>query len=270
MLRIGEGEVDRKEYISSQLQIKPLLNSLFDSFPYLVALIDTDGTILNFSATAARHLGKTPDAIVGLNAFDLPVSSYNISLVRRDDINRIIQSKKPLLLDTAILGDPLYDSLYPVFDSDEQVLQIALAKCSTNSVALENETDFETGNSFRTLVENSPDVICRFDREFRHLYINPSIVRATGLSSAVFLGRSNRDLGLPEGNVAYWEETLREVFETGTVNVIEYDIMTPDGMKHYEARRIPEFGKDGTVRTVLSLCRDITEYRKTVEALENS
>ncbi|HMK24592.1 MAG TPA: MEDS domain-containing protein, partial [Chitinophagaceae bacterium] len=35
---------------------------------------------------------------------------------------------------------------------------------------------------FRAIVENSPDQIIRYDREFRRTYVNPAVVRAYGLS----------------------------------------------------------------------------------------
>lgn len=33
---------------------------------------------------------------------------------------------------------------------------------------------------FRALAENSPDIVARFDREFRHVYVNPAVEATTG------------------------------------------------------------------------------------------
>ena len=40
----------------------------------------------------------------------------------------------------------------------------------------------------RTLLDNLPDVISRFDRNLRHLYVSPHVERLTGRPAAASLG----------------------------------------------------------------------------------
>lgn len=253
-----------------QPRSEPLLNDLFNSITELVALIDANGTILAISDTAARQLGSKPQDLIGLTVFNLMTSLIEIVLVKPAEVERVIRTGKPFFLEMEVLGDPVYDTLEPIFDENKVVSRIALMKKSARHVTQQKDGVFAIQDSFKTLADNSPDVISRYDRDLRHIYISPSVTKATGLSPAVFIGKSNRELGLPEPNVSYWEETLYEVFETGEVSVIEYDIMTPIGQRHYEARRAPEFDEDGNVVSVLSFSRDITDYRKTEVALQNS
>jgi PAS domain-containing protein len=49
----------------------------------------------------------------------------------------------------------------------------------------------------RTLVENFPDFIARFDRECRRLYVNPSVTKAFGLPLEDFVGKSLQELAMP-------------------------------------------------------------------------
>ena len=50
-------------------------------------------------------------------------------------------------------------------------------------------------NKFRTLAENSPDLIARFDRQNRCLYANPAIMKFYTTPAIVqFYGRSVEDL----------------------------------------------------------------------------
>ena len=42
---------------------------------------------------------------------------------------------------------------------------------------------------FATLVENSPDIFSRLDRDLRHLYVSPVVERYTGVPAASHLGR---------------------------------------------------------------------------------
>lgn len=115
---------------------------------------------------------------------------------------------------------------------------------------------------FKTLVENAHDIISRFDRELRHIYVSPSIERVTGLSQAAFIGKTNRDLGMPSTQCASWDDHLLEVFETGRQLNIEFEFQTAEGTRYYQSTLIPELGPDGTVETIMSIARDVTIYKQ--------
>lgn len=66
---------------------------------------------------------------------------------------------------------------------------------------------------YRTLVDNAPDVLARFDRQGRFLYINDTAERNTGIPAAAFLGKTFRELGaLPEENILQWEQAPARAF----------------------------------------------------------
>lgn len=123
---------------------------------------------------------------------------------------------------------------------------------------------------FRALVENSPDIITRFDRQFRHLYVNPAIERATGRKWEEFIGKTNADLNMPIDLVAQWEDLLTTAFENASEIVSEFTFPTPTGTRYYQARIVPEFNADGNLETVLGTVRDITDLRSTELALRES
>ncbi|AFZ21312.1 PAS domain S-box protein [Allocoleopsis franciscana] len=120
---------------------------------------------------------------------------------------------------------------------------------------------------FKALVENAPDIITRFDRDLRHLYINPAITRATGLLPETFIGKTNRDLGMPEDLIVSWENSVYQVFETGQEKSLEFQFPTPNGLKYYQVRLVPELGNDGAIKSTLSIARDISEHKQVEEAL---
>src|SRR5512140_808418 len=63
--------------------------------------------------------------------------------------------------------------------------------------------------NFRALVENLPDVIARVDAELRHLYVSPAIQRLTGRPSLDYLGKTNREVGIPSEVAEPWDAALR-------------------------------------------------------------
>jgi PAS domain S-box-containing protein len=122
----------------------------------------------------------------------------------------------------------------------------------------------------KKLVENSPDVIGRFDRQLRHLYVNPAAEIATGLPPEAFIGKTHRELGMPEEIVTFFQDALQSVFNTGKERLIEFGFPTPNGIQYYESRIVPEFNPDGTIETVLKVARNITDRRLAEEALQKN
>lgn len=115
---------------------------------------------------------------------------------------------------------------------------------------------------FATLVENSPDIIARFDRDLRHLYANAAVRGATGRAPEELIGKTYADLGMPQTQFQSWSDTLKEVFRTGEPGALELRLPTPDGERCYSLRVVPEWGADGAVDTVLCTSRDETAHRK--------
>jgi two-component system, cell cycle sensor histidine kinase and response regulator CckA len=114
----------------------------------------------------------------------------------------------------------------------------------------------------RTLTEHAPDIISRFDKDLKYLFINAAVEAATGIDAAAFLGKTARELDLPITAVEQWETTLNQVFATGAATSIECEASTPQGMRHYQSRCVPEFALDGSVESVLVMSRDTTEQKQ--------
>ena len=63
--------------------------------------------------------------------------------------------------------------------------------------------------------------------------------RATGRPVADFLGRTNRELGMPEALCRQWDAALRGVFDSGRPATFEFALETPGGPRRYAARLVP-------------------------------
>jgi PAS domain S-box-containing protein len=120
---------------------------------------------------------------------------------------------------------------------------------------------------FETLADHAPDVIARFDRELRHLYVNPAVSASSGIPRDRFIGRTNEELGMPAAVVAQWATPLREVFETGEPRRFEFRFPGVHGEQHFESALTPERDRHGDVVSVLAVTRDITARRRAEHAL---
>ncbi len=124
----------------------------------------------------------------------------------------------------------------------------------------------ESEKLFRTLAESSRDAVARFDKNLRHLYVNPVVEKMTGMAASGFLGRTNREVGMPEASIALWDAKLRKVFASGKRTTLELEHPSPEGTRILSSWLVPELDGDGPVKSVLSISRDITEARRSEEA----
>jgi PAS domain S-box-containing protein len=123
----------------------------------------------------------------------------------------------------------------------------------------------------RTLLSSIPDYIARFDRELRYLYKSAHPEVAASMPSGGYIGKTFRELGFPPHLVELWEKPLRRAFETAQPGTVEYSLPAQDGtVRHYVALVTPEVGGDGSVESVMTLTRDVTEQRNASEKLRRS
>lgn len=127
----------------------------------------------------------------------------------------------------------------------------------------------ESEQEFRTLAEHSPDLIVRFGPDLRRQYTNPAVSEYSGLRQEELLHRTSRELGGSEEQLQSWEAALRTVFQTGRPLIQEIEFPSVFGLCQYEARLVPEL-VDGSVRSVITISRDITSRKRAEARLRES
>jgi PAS domain S-box-containing protein len=125
---------------------------------------------------------------------------------------------------------------------------------------------------FRTLAKNFPDFIARFDRESRHIYVNPALSKAFGIPQDAFFGKRLDELPLTynAGQNNLLEASIGRAFAEGVPNNQEARWRTAEGWRVFEVRHVPEKDDEGAVVSVLRIARDITRLRMAELALSAS
>ena len=172
------------------------------------------------------------------------------------------------------MGTPLLDNegiplgLLVIMDDQPMVktnLLESVCKVLGDRAALELErrnSDQELRESeqkYRALIENSPDIIFRFDRQCRFLYISPQVIRVYNIDPQSLIGKTALALGFSDTDLEILNNGVASVFETGQINEAIVRISTSVGELLFERRLIPETNSNGDVMSVMSVCRDITE-----------
>jgi PAS domain S-box-containing protein len=123
---------------------------------------------------------------------------------------------------------------------------------------------------YRTLSGNSPDLIARFDRQCRHLYVNSAAAKAGLLAPEEYIGKTICQVGVVEPEASKWEARIQDVFETGKIVDVEDHFDTPAGRHYFHTKFVPEAAPDGSILSVQSIARDITDRKRAEESLRAS
>lgn len=113
---------------------------------------------------------------------------------------------------------------------------------------------------FRTLAENSPDMITRFDRDMRFLYVNRTVQRIIGEPPESFIGKHISESPLPHALSERLQRSLAQVFAEGEAMRIEFELASGEDTLIFDTHLVPEYDMDGAIHSILSLSRDFTEH----------
>jgi len=155
-----------------------------------------------------------------------------------------------------------------IFDGDGVISAQAVARDITARRRAEDALR-ESEARYRTLAEAARDQIFIIDRDDRIAYVNRSAAEQFNVEPDRLIGRERREL-FPLEIAARQGGSLDTVFQTGESSYIETLTEFPSRMMWLGTRLAPIKDAQGQVTSVLGVSRDITEQKRTEEALRAS
>ncbi|WP_459557303.1 response regulator [Lacunimicrobium album] len=191
-------------------------------------------------------------------------------LIHPDDLDAVLQA-----LHAARMGHDNFAVEYRIIRPDQQVRQVtnlavlrrdAQGKPASMVGTVTDVTEQRRAQAalrqreveFRTLSDNSPNIIARFDRRLRHVFVNKTIEAVSGMPASQYLGKTNRDLGMPVELCDQWDAMLNEVFTTLEPRVTDFALDIKGEPHRFHSHCVPERNVDGQVEHVLCVTRDVT------------
>ena len=111
----------------------------------------------------------------------------------------------------------------------------------------------------RTLIENSPDTVARYDRDLRRTFANLAFCRLAGCSLPEAIGKRPSEVPGGAGALAY-EKQIAEVISTGQGMQVELKWTASNGRAQYTHISLtPEIDPSGNIASVLAIGRDLSD-----------
>ena len=127
---------------------------------------------------------------------------------------------------------------------------------------------FEAQQVYRALIENSPDIIARYDRDCRRTYVNPTYLRVAKIPPQELLSTAPVQRSpLPAGSAEVLQKLLRRVLNSGVAEAVDAIWPKAGSDCWYNIFAFPEFDREERIVSVMTVSRDITEYKQAEAAL---
>ena len=241
--------------------------ALLHALPDPALLIDADGTILALNDIAAPDRNNAPADLIGTSLYDM--YPLEVAAQKKKRIEEVVRSRKPLHSEESFEGRRVVHSLYPIFDKQGVVRQIAaVARDITEEQKVQREhqllsdTVDEQTRLLESIVSATDDILFVCDRHLRYTYANKAGSRFVGVPVKNIIGKTWRELGLAPKRMRPIEAKVEYVFASG--ERITGETTWPSsagGVRYLEYVLTPIIGQGGIVISVLVTARDITERR---------
>ncbi len=225
--------------------------------PWGVFALDADGRLTYINTKAEALWGMSSAEFLGRQLWQSPTPAA-------------LPSELSLALQQAISQAGSVEGQFQL-PNRKQWLQVSTAPYAGGLLVYAHDiTSFKQQEiQYRTLTDNTPDVITRWDMELRLVYANQALVERSGQPLQALLGRTNLEIGHPESIARPWMESLRRTFDTEKAQEHYNKVDSPSGAKHFFSRLVPEF-VDGKPDTVLAIAREITELKQAEADIQQS
>jgi PAS domain S-box-containing protein len=206
-------DISDRHQVEQKLAVNnEIMESLLAKSPNLMSFVDKHGQFLMVSQTLADACGYSPEEMKGKHLSEVmpaPLASRYM-----EHIAEIINKQGSVVSVEPIPSEDGYRSFemwgFPLIKQGDQVELIGSIGMEITERRKAEEKVRQQNLEIIALTNNVSDIIARFDKDLRYVYTNQK------RKTERFMGKTNRELGMPEPNLTIWEDALRTAFRSRT------------------------------------------------------
>ncbi|MFI3135158.1 MAG: PAS domain S-box protein, partial [Methylococcaceae bacterium] len=265
---------ERKDMEDKLLRRDSYQRALLDNFPFLVWLKDKDGRFLALNQPFAEACGHA-SAKALLGKTDLDIWPQALAEVYREDDLVVLDSGKPKNTEEIINinGQEVWVETYksPVMIGDKVIGTVGFSRDISQRKASE-AVIHNSRNLLRTIIDTAPMRVFWKDLNLAYLGCNIAFAKDAGMQHPKeMIGKDDYQMNWAAQAELYRTDD-RAVITSG-VGMFSYDELqtTPDGQSMWiRTSKVPLRNYDDEIIGLLGVYEDITEYKQTEQALQES
>lgn len=246
-----------------------------------VVVHGADTRIITSNPVAQEILDFSEDQLLGKATSDLTWHFFRedgrLATLDECPVNRVMATREPLRNYVFGVHRPgrendvwVLVNADPVFDEARALTQVIVTFVDITQRKHAEEALAAREREFRTLAENIPDHIIRYDGNARKIYINSATVRLMGVEPGALLGQTPEETHGDARTMKIDELAirLRLVLATGEPQEMEVTLHHAEkGTQIHNVRCVAEYDEQGKIVGALMVSRDITERKRMEEEL---
>jgi PAS domain S-box-containing protein len=263
VLRYARDITERKAVEQELQRTIAFVQGIIDAFPDFLFEGSAEGRYLNtwtknpelLAASRENLIGRTLDEVLSPESAAIAKAAFREADEAGLSLGKIVAIDTPVgrhWFELSVSKMPMGEGQPPHF--------ITVSRDVTARLQLQAALE-QKERQFRTLVENSPDLIARYDRALNCLYANPALAVHAGRPADALVGLDPAAM-LGEAAGAPLRERLAGVLEIGQAMAFAIDWTDARGRLVCGLVSVtPEFGAERDVTSVLMVARDISELK---------
>ena len=272
---LKEETFDRKQVEDALYDSQHMLKTVLDSIPSAVFWKDRNLFYLGGNLTWLNTIGmKSSEEVIGKTDYELSYTKEQAGSFRKYD-RKVVES-----------GIPEYDIIEPYLKADG-----THAWAKTNKVPLrgtdgkiigvlgsyEDITEHKKAeeelqgqrNLFKMILETTPDMLILKDTNSVYQAVNSSFCKYVGKPMEKVIGKTDYDL-FPADEAEMYRRDDAKVMKSLKPLIQDEQATLKEGKQWFHVAKTPVFDNDKKLIGILCSIRDITERKKTQEALIKS
>lgn len=254
---------------------KALLQHLLDSSPSAIYLKDLEGRFLLVNQQAAAVMGRAPEELMGRADHELFPAEY-VELWRAAEREVRRTGARIDQEETAPQPDGVHtflSSRAPVFDERGELYAISGISTDITERTRAEEALRQSQHRLQTIIDSLPSAVFWKDRDSIYQGCNLTFARFAGVATpAEIVGKSDHDLPWAGAEAESYQAYDRKVMDAGVaeLHIVETQLHADGKQSWADTNKIPLRGRDGAVVGILGTYEDITEQKRTEDALRAS